>query len=274
VEALRLLNNDRAPEADLLLQQALKIDANNPFTLNNMGFAKEKEGELEEAIRSYTRSAQTGSREPVIVAMNRNWRGRPVSEVAAENAENARAELARAANIPDQVARLNLRGVSAMNRNDRKAAAEYFQKAYKLEPNNAFTINNMGYLAEIEGDKESAQSYYEQARIARRASTRVAVATRPEVEGQAVGQVADQSTSLVDAAIQTQAEQRRATAGAPVLRTRDNRPVPEPARPANQTQPQQQQPPAGNPPNEPVLIPRGQQQQQPPEQNNSQPPLQ
>jgi len=43
-QAVRLLNNDRAPEADLMLQQALKIDPNNPFTLNNMGFAKEKEG--------------------------------------------------------------------------------------------------------------------------------------------------------------------------------------------------------------------------------------
>src|SRR6185437_14405493 len=44
--ALRLLNQDRAPEADLMLQQALKIEPNNPFSLNNMGFAKEKEGEL------------------------------------------------------------------------------------------------------------------------------------------------------------------------------------------------------------------------------------
>src|ERR1051326_1162879 len=50
-EALGLLRQDRAPEADVVLQQALKIDGNNPFTLNNMGFAKEKEGELEDAIK-------------------------------------------------------------------------------------------------------------------------------------------------------------------------------------------------------------------------------
>ncbi len=52
-EALGLLNRDRAPEADVVLQAALKLDPNNPFTLNNMGFAKEKEGELESAIRYY-----------------------------------------------------------------------------------------------------------------------------------------------------------------------------------------------------------------------------
>src|SRR4029077_7796393 len=63
-EALGLLNRDRAPEADVVLQQALKIDPKNPFTLKNMGYAKEKEGEIEEAIRYYARSAARGSREP------------------------------------------------------------------------------------------------------------------------------------------------------------------------------------------------------------------
>jgi len=60
-EALGLLRQDRAPEADVVLEQALKLDANNPFTLNNLGFAKEKEGELEDAIRFYDRAAATGS---------------------------------------------------------------------------------------------------------------------------------------------------------------------------------------------------------------------
>ncbi len=70
------------------------------------------------------------------------------------------------------MARLNLRGVSAMNRNDRKAARENFEQAYKLDPKNSFTINNMGYLAELNGDRETAQSYYEQAQRAERARRR------------------------------------------------------------------------------------------------------
>src|SRR5690349_21551789 len=172
-EALGLLNQDRAPEADVVLQQALKIDPNNPFTLNNMGFAKEKEGELEEAIRYYDRSAATGSREPIVIAFNKSWRGKPISEVADHNAEESRKELSRAQNVQDRVARLNLRGVSAMNRNDRKTARTDFEQAYKLDPNNSFTINNMGYLAELEGDKETAQSYYDQARGAKRASAKI-----------------------------------------------------------------------------------------------------
>ena len=40
--------------------------------------AKEKEGELESAIKYYDGSAATGSREPIVIAFNKNWRGRPL----------------------------------------------------------------------------------------------------------------------------------------------------------------------------------------------------
>lgn len=257
-QAVRLLKLDRAPEADLVLQQALKLEPANPFTLNNLGFAKEMEGELEEAIRNYSRAAATGSREKVVIASNKDWMGKPISEVAAKNADHARDLLAKASNVQDQVARLNLQGVSAMNRNDRKTAREDFQQAYKLDPRNAFTINNMGFLAELEGDKETAESYYRQAQAARRSHNRVAVATRTEAEGRALGQVAEQSTALVDSSLESDAEAKRRAGGAPVLRTRDNRVVvdkPSPDTPytppdfrqqpqkQNQTKPQSKNPP-------------------------------
>ena len=227
-EALGLLNRDRAPEADVVLQAALKIDPNNPFTLNNMGFAKEKEGELESAIRYYDGSAATGSREPIVIAFNKSWRGKPISEVAAQNADKSRKELSKNQDMQARVARLNLRGVSAMNRNDRKTARDNFQQAYKLDPKNSFAINNMGYLAELEGDTETAQSYYEQAQRAERARQKVMVSTRPEVEGQTVGHVAEQSTTLVESAFVARAEARRRSGAPPALKTRDNRTVVEP----------------------------------------------
>jgi Flp pilus assembly protein TadD len=84
-----------------------------------------------------------------------------------------------------------------MNRNDRKTARQDFEQAYKLDPNNSFAINNMGYLAELEGDTETAQSFYEQAQRAERARQKVMVSTRPEMEGQTVGHVAEQSSTPV-----------------------------------------------------------------------------
>src|ERR1041385_2156945 len=268
-EALGLLNRDRAPEADVVLQAALKIDPSNPFTLNNMGFAKEKEGEIESAIRFYDSSAATGSRDPIVIAFNKSWRGKPISEVAAQNAEKSRKELSKAQDMQARVARLNLRGVSARNRNDRKVARDSFEQAYKMDPKNSFALNNMGYLAELEGDTETAQSYYEQAQRAERARQKVMVSTRPEVEGQTVGHVAEQSTTLVESSFEAKAEARRRSGAPPALKTRDNRIIVEPKKPANQstTPPEFRRPPQENNEEPAVAAPQS---DRPPNQNEPQ----
>lgn len=224
-QAVHLLNQDRAPEADLILQQAMKIDPNNPFTLNNLGFAKEKEGEIEEAIRDYQRAAATRSTERIVVTENKDWRGKTISEVAARNATNASVNLSKATEVDARVARLNLQGVSAMNRNDRATARKNFVQAYKLDPNNSFTINNMGYLAELDGDRETAQTYYDQAQNAEHNHEKVAVATRAEVEGLQMHNVAVQSSGLVESTIESQAETRRQSGTRPTLKTREKPPA-------------------------------------------------
>jgi len=190
------------------------------------------------------------------------------------------------------VARLNVRGVSAMNRNDHKAARNSFEQAYKLDPNNSFAINNMGYLAELEGDKETAQSYYEQAQQAERARQKVMVSTRPELEGQTSGQVAAQSSTLVESTFAARASARRSSGAPPVLKTRDNRNVIEPkTKPSSNITPpefrhppedeeapivatQQSDQPANQNPPELKTRPQQQQpqQQQPPPASHPQPP--
>jgi Flp pilus assembly protein TadD len=220
--AISLLAKDRTPEADLMLQKALSLDPHNPFTLNNMGYTKEKEGELEAALDSYSEAARLGSKEPVVVTVNKEWRGRAISEVAAENAEKVRKQLEKAETPAARVARLNLKGVSAMNRNDHAEARKDFEAAYKIDPQDAFTLNNMGFLAELDGDRESADFYYEKAREAKRRKEKVTVATRREVEGQQVGRVAETSTEKVEARMQQEVEKKRQQGGPIELRRRVN----------------------------------------------------
>lgn len=230
VYAMGLLLKDRAPEADVVLQKALTLDDKNPFTLNNLGWAKEKEGELEQALSFYSRSANTSSREPVVVTVNSKWRGRSISEVAGENAEKVRKSLRREEDLPSRVARLNLSGVSASNRNDRRLARTYFDQAYKLDPANAFTLNNMGYLAELDGDRETADFFYSKAQAANRSDSRVAMATRREMEGQRLGVVAGTNDQAVaDAQLASLAE-KRSQGGAVILRRRDNSLIVDPER--------------------------------------------
>jgi Flp pilus assembly protein TadD len=232
VTAMGLMVKDRAPEAELTLQKALLLAPSNPFTLNNLGYALEKEGELEQAVRYYERAAASGSQEKVIVAFNRNWRGRPISEIAGINAQAARHELATEASSEAKVTRLNLRGVSALNRNQLAQARQFFQQAYRIDPGNAFSLNNMGYISEVEGDRETADFYYAKAREANRSSARVALATRKSLEGKKLATVAEQNDQTVVAAEEKRLAALRAQGGPPEpLRTRDLAVVREPAAP-------------------------------------------
>ncbi len=231
VYAIGLLQKDHAPEADLALQKALKLDPNNPFTLNNLGFAREKEGELEDAYKFYSQAASEHSNTPIVVTVHQSWRGKPISEIAARNAEKVRIQMAREQDVTAQVARLNTRGVAAINRNDYTLARQYFDKAYQLDSKNAFALNNMGYLAELDGDRETADYYYGKAKEANQSGMRVAYASRKDVEGMKLAAVAGDSDDAVNKATEEAAALRRAEGGPVVLRYRNNQPVVEPASP-------------------------------------------
>jgi len=222
VEAVRLLSLGRPTEADFLLQNALKTEPQNVFTLNNMGVAKEMEGEDQDALKYYDEAAGMHSDATAVVTADRTWRGRPVSEMAARSAKELRDRLARENSTTEQVAELNLRGVSAVNRNDLQTAEEDFRKAYVLDPNDAFTLNNIGYVAEIEGDRETAQFFYDHARDAGGADATVGVATRRTAEGMKLVAVAADSDTKVEAKVTREREALRRLHEPPVLLRRDN----------------------------------------------------
>lgn len=230
-EAITLLQKDRAPEADLILQKALKLDPRNPFTLNNLGYAREREGELASAYQYYTAAANTNSHERVVIAINNDWRGKRISEVARENASNLNKRMQNGGDLESQVALLNLRGVSAFNRNDPNAAKEYIKKAYKLDPDNAFTLNNMGFLAEMDGDKETADYFYDRARNADSRGAHITLATRSDVEGKKIGELAQNTDDLVLNSIAERREELRRMGGPVLLRRRNNSLVIEPKKP-------------------------------------------
>ena len=83
----------------------------------------------------------------------------------------------------------------------------------------------MGYVAELQGDRETASFFYAKALEARKSDVRVATATRKEAEGQKLGAVASLNDQAVDAAERTQQEIRRRQGAPPALLRRDNTPV-------------------------------------------------
>jgi Flp pilus assembly protein TadD len=133
-----------------------------------------------------------------------------------------------------RLAELNSRGVSAINRNDLVTADQAFRSAYALDPNNAFAINNIGYLSEIEGDPETAQFYYDKARTVAGADTTVGLATRRSAQGQKLFQVATDSDSKVDQKVAKEREAVRRRREPIRLRRRDQTVVEEPSTPSAQ----------------------------------------
>jgi len=236
VAAVRLLSEGRAPEAEQVLRHALNLDQKNPFTLNNLGVTKEAEGDFEGALKYYSAAADLHSEERVIVSQSGAWRGKPISEMAAETVKRLSQRMQNVAGPEEQAGLLNLHGVAALNRNDRQAAGKAFLQAYQLDPNSAFTLNNLGYLAEMDGDLETAQVFYEKARMAQNAKDRVGLATRQSAEGLKLFQVAEDSNQSVGVKIGEQSAARRRETGPIQLKRRDGKPVDEPSTP-DATQP-------------------------------------
>jgi Flp pilus assembly protein TadD len=239
VEAVRLLGQGRGPEADLLLERALRTDPSNIFTLNNLGVAKEMEGESQAALKYYDSAAAVNSDAAAVVTLNRTWRGKRVSEMAAQNARNLRTRLETQVTLETRLAELNTRGVSAINRNELSVAEQNFRSAYALDPNNAFAANNIGYLSEIEGDRETAQFFYDKAQALGGANTPVGLATRSSAEGLPLTRVASDSDAKVEAKERQERDARRQHQEPILLMRRDNSVVEEPAVPPAGTQPPQ-----------------------------------
>lgn len=225
VAAVRLLAEGRTWEAEKLLQSTLALDPKNGFTLNNLGVTKEAQGEYLEALKYYGEVANSHTDDTVVVTMSTAWRGKPVSEMAAASAKRLHNRMENLQSPESQMALANLRGVSAMNRNDWQAAWQNFSRAYKLGPNNAFSLNNQGYMAEMNGDLETAQEFYREAQRAGEAGARVGLATRRDAEGVRLYSVANGSEAEVSGVMESANRARRRNPPPIQLKRRDGTPV-------------------------------------------------
>lgn len=208
VEAIRLLSQNRGYDAVALLRQALASDPQNPFTLNNLGVASEAIGDDQAALRYYETVASQNSSETVIVTQDRVWGGKSVSQMAEASARRLEKQLAQSNPGYSQAAMLNRRGVVAVNENDWPAARKAFLQAYSMDAASAFSLNNRGYVAEMDGDLETAQFFYEKAAKAGDADARVGLATQSAAEGKRLFSVAAGSNGKVDDALEKYSEQR------------------------------------------------------------------
>jgi Flp pilus assembly protein TadD len=259
IEAMSLLQQARPEAAEKVLQNTLTLDPQNPFTLNNLGLTMEAEGNLDEAVRYYTHAASLHSNQSVVVALDPHVRGKAISEVAENNAIALHTRMTAERTVEARVARLNVQGVTALNHNDSAKARNYFSEAYDLDSKNAFALNNMGYVAEMNGDQETANDFYAAAALAPESGDRVSLASKQDADGLRLGDVASSNDQLTQANLVALQEARRRQTGPIQLRRRDNSAVTVPRETApepSSTQPPRQRLPVDNAPVDNAPVPQ------------------
>ncbi len=128
-------------KAKRLFYKAYLIDPNDPFTLNNLGYIAELEGDLDRAQRYYTLSAENTSDALIYKSTNKNAEGKPVSEIAGSAADRQMT-----------INRYNIEGMSLLMKDRAPEADVTLTKALALDPRNPFTLNNLGFAKEKEGE--------------------------------------------------------------------------------------------------------------------------
>jgi tetratricopeptide (TPR) repeat protein len=228
IEAMLLLKQDRDFEAIDLLKQTLALDPQNPFTLNNLGVASESVSDLDAALRYYQEAAAGQSKEPAAITLDKSWRGKSVTNMARTSARMLQKRMEGGDATETKAVMYTLRGVHEENANNWTAAREDFLHAYALDPTSAFSLNNRGYIAEREGDLETAQYFYEKAGRADNSNAKIGLATKLYARGQALSVVASDSNEKVDTALDIYSQQRKRQ-GAPIeLTPRGGTPEPTP----------------------------------------------
>lgn len=237
LDAMHLLSENRGNEAATLLEQARSLDPQNPYTLNNLGVAEESIEDYSSAFKYYAAAADSKSTDPIALAADSSWRGKSVSDLAKANVQRLQSEMQSMNSATTSADMLNLRGVLAENQNDWTTARQDFLKAYSLNPANAFSLNNRAYVAERDGDLESAQFFYEKAWKASGANLRVGRATKSTAVGKPLFQVATDSDQKVDDALDVYSRERHQEQVPVELTPRDNAPAEPSATPQTQSSP-------------------------------------
>ena len=158
-------------------------------------------GNLDDALKYYDAAAGTHSTQPVVVALARASRGKPIGALAESSAGELRKRISTTDPRQIRAGMFAIRGVSALNRNDWVTARKAFEDAYAADPGSAFALNNLGYLAERDGDLETARSYYAKAQRAPDSGDPVGMTSQASVGGQHLAEVASGNHRAVDVAL-------------------------------------------------------------------------
>jgi len=148
-EGVLELHKHRYEKAETLFYKAYLLDPDDPFTLNNLGYIAELQGQVDRAQRFYELSTEQATDAVIYRASSSKVEGRTMKQALA---------------IPDTSLQINHENVEAVRLLSQGRAPEadiLLQRVLKDNPQNIFTLNNMGVAKEMEGESAAALKYYD-----------------------------------------------------------------------------------------------------------------
>ena len=152
-DGVKELKKQHLEKAERLFYRAYLVDPDDPFTLNNLGYVSELRGKLDRALRYYELAAKENNSETVIAAASAKYlEGRKLSEVTGAYG-----------NLELRINHENLQAITLLAQGRNQEAEDVLRETLKLAPRNPFTLNNLGFAMEGQGDLDSALRYYNDA---------------------------------------------------------------------------------------------------------------
>jgi len=185
-EGVEAIKKHKYATAAKLFYKAYLFDPSDPFTLNNLGYISELEGQLDRAGKFYKLAAEQGSNANIALSNVKSLQGEPM-QAAFTGLQHG----------PMRVNRINLDAVNLLSEGRSFEAATLLQQAFTLDPNDPFTLNNLGAANEAMGDLGNAMKYYTAAAYSR-SHEAVAVSQNRTWQGKPVSEMATANVTRLE----------------------------------------------------------------------------
>jgi tetratricopeptide (TPR) repeat protein len=158
VQATRLQEQGKLPEAEKTLRQLLQAAPNHPFALHLLGVIAHQAGKPDMAIKLIGRAISVNDKIALFHAnLGELLRTQKQLEAAVRHGEKA---IALEPKLP--LAQSNL-GIAYYDQEEYEKAKECQQRALQLDPNLPQALNNMGSILRHEKNAKQAMLYYQKA---------------------------------------------------------------------------------------------------------------
>src|SRR6202451_47431 len=184
-EGVAELKRGHQKKAKQLFYRAYLLDPEDPFTLNNLGYVAELEGDADRALRYYALASRDHTDAVIDASSEAALKGKPLDDA-----------FRRVQDSDQALSKLNERAIVLLQQGHVFEARNLLQSALPSHPRDPFLLNNLGYAMEAVGDNEGALRCYSAA-ASLHSTQKVVVTPRVKWRGRPISEAAAGNAAAV-----------------------------------------------------------------------------